>query len=189
MVWLRSRADRFITWWAGLLMIEVYYEVDPEQEKTLKILERFSSLAVDQHPIFQKFKPPEEYTWEYEHKKYEDTNLWLMWGEINMFEGFDYDQSHYKRAMINILKLRLLLYATSCYFRSRIGYDLWFFKNRTNPNAYLPLTWEDIYEPDRWYQPGEPIRDEPVQRVWPGFRNSPLYKLPPKYNIRHLPKR
>ena len=165
-----------------------YYDIDDVEYKTLDILTPFVNKEV-KHPILDMFIEPEESTWQHERAKYADTNLWLLWDEIDRFNRFDYDESEYKRAMINILKLRLVLYATSCYFRSRIGYDMWFFKSRAHAGAYLPLTWEDIYEPDRWYQPGEPPRDEAVQRVWSGGHNPPRYLLPKRYTVRHLPKR
>lgn len=65
---------------------------------------------------------------------------------------------NYNKAFINFLKICIVLFKQVPWWRSRMGWFLWFAACYANPDAYYPLTWESHFEPEEWYHAGEPPR-------------------------------
>lgn len=93
-----------------------------------------------------------------------DPNLMVVWKayDIARSEYFpvsdDPDDQKYNKAFINFLKICIVLFKQVPWWRSRMGWFLWFAACYANPDAYYPLTWESHFEPEEWYHAGEPPR-------------------------------
>lgn len=138
------------------------YETDPALLEQLKILDLFKDPIT--HPVLDRIHQLRHTQEGLAELNKEDPNLMVLYDEILDYQEYD-DESPYKQAFVNILKLRLVLYATNGWFRTRIGFDLWTIACASDPNAYFQLAWEDHFEPRRFYRPGEKWRDCPLFRA------------------------
>jgi len=165
-------------------MEEKFYTPDEKLLQHMDLIRPFADMEIDS-PLFKMWAESwgDKEKWK---EMMEDSNLVLMFHEIQLFEQLDKDDSVFKRAMINILKLRLILYASDGYFRTRIGYDMWYMATMADANSYYPLMWEDHFEPSRWYMPGQPPRGDEIQRL---STRTGTFAIPEEYNVKWKPDR
>ncbi|MFA5137067.1 MAG: hypothetical protein WC489_06820 [Patescibacteria group bacterium] len=97
------------------------------------------------------------------YKSYEivskDPNLLILWHHMEWVKTFE-PEWKYKNAYINQERIKCILFHENPWFRSRMGNEMWWYVNYQNQDSYYVLTWEDFYDPRKWYNPGEPRRPE-----------------------------
>ena len=148
------------------------YEEDPELIKQLEFLKMFEEEV--KHPILDEIYEKRHTLEGLKELRAKDPNLMVLYNEILDAQEL-IPEDPYKKAFINILKLRLILYATNGWFRTKIGFDLWFIACASDPNAYFQLGWEDHFEPARHYRPGEKWRNCPLFRA---VKTDPAFSIP-----------
>lgn len=158
------------------------YEVDDEQIEQMEFIRHYAEMEID-HPIFHLISDSigDREKWK---DLMKDGNLMLLVREVNFFEQLDHDDSVYKRAMINMLKIRAIMYATNWYFRSRIGYDMWYFISMNDPESYYQLIWENHFEPSRWHKPGQRFKEDEIEQ---NVDKHGKFQLLGEYNIEWKP--
>jgi hypothetical protein len=154
------------------------FEVDEELVKQLGVMEYFAGLNIES-PLFDEMHKaihdntthPEEWA-----KVMKDPNLVILYRQLRYLELYE-EESIFKKALINLKKLDIVLFRFNPWYRSRRGWDMWWFATHQNPDSYYPLGWEMHYDPRLWYRIGEPIR-KPGTETLPNFTN--FYPKPPE---------
>jgi hypothetical protein len=119
--------------------------------------DNFSCLLAE-HPLFKFLdETPTDIT--KERAVMVDPNLKILHLRLKFIEEFEPDWK-YKSAYINLERLNIILFQSNPYWRSRKGHEMWWYVNYANPDSYYILRWEDLYDPRKWYLPGEPRRPE-----------------------------
>jgi hypothetical protein len=117
--------------------------------------ENFSMKLVD-HPLLQMLETSSQSRDNLTHAM-QDPNLMILFLRLKFLEEFEPDWK-YKNAYINMERLSLILFNRNPWWRSRKGHEMWWYANYVNPDSYFILKWEDLYDPRKWYKPGEPKR-------------------------------
>jgi hypothetical protein len=88
------------------------------------------------------------------------------------------------RAFVNLLKLIAMAFDESDYWKSRIGWFMWFMVCYAKYDSYYPMAWGFNYDPMNWYRVNEPHRPpelEMVQRDDPFNLKGECYVHPEWY--------
>jgi len=130
--------------------------VDDRLIQMLDYLKVFNNKEIIQHPLFdyieenmKSFKGLNELG--------KNPNLMILWYRSKFVEKYEPDWK-YKNAFINQERIKCILFQYNPWFRSRMGHEAWWYANYANPNSYYILTWEEHFDPRKWYRPGERIR-------------------------------
>lgn len=142
------------------------YKTDPELTKQIDFLNIFAD-AVIEGDLLDRLDNchgnPEDLKAEMR-----DPNLIVMWKALDIARsGFfpvsdDPEDEKYNKAFINFLKINIILFKQIPWWRSRVGWFMWFCACYANPDSYYPVAWEEHFDPREWYHAGE------VPRVLPG---------------------
>ena len=95
-----------------------------------------------------------------------DPNTMVMWKAYDIARSGYFTPSddpldeNYNKSFINFLKICIVLFKQVPWWRSRLGWFMWFCACYANPDAYYPLMYEDHFEPERWYHAGEVPRQQ-----------------------------
>jgi hypothetical protein len=97
-------------------------------------------------------------------EKIKDPNLIIFWRALDVvrneesFTPSNTKDANYHNALINFLRINLVLFKALPWWRSRMGWFLWFAACYANPESYYQMVWEDHFDPRNWYHAGEKPR-------------------------------
>jgi len=142
--------------------VDDWIEVDDANSliQNLDYLKVFNTPLI-QHPLLT-LSDQADHDFEHFSKVMVDPNYLILWKRMKLIEKFEPNWK-YKNAYINMERIKCILFQINPWFRSRMGHEMWWYANYSNPDSYYVLGWEDHYGPKHWYKPGEPmpVRENP----------------------------
>lgn len=154
------------------------YRTDPELSKPIEFLDLFANATIE-GDLLQRL---DECHGDLEKLKNEmrDPNVMVLWKALDIARdtgGYivsdDPIDEKYTNAFINFLKINIVLFKQVPWWRSRMGWFMWFCACASNPDAYYPMVMEDHFGPKHWYHAGEVPRVGPRQ----GGEGNPAFLL------------